>query len=524
MLGAFANVEPAGAALAVDRMLHGAISDLARRRAISAAAGEVFVLPVGRRGLAPRLVVFAGLGHFARYGPDVQRLAAANVTRTLALAGIDNVRDGALGHGLRHPARGRRACPARGRADCARGPRARPAPAANFDRLARSGAACAPRDASPRTFCACTRRRRFSALARERKPAARKPARVVKPTATPLAWLFVQENAAQLRVALLGPTPKATALVASRRLDHRLLERAHSRLVPGISVGDLEEFGERLGELLLPPEIAEALPSVKSAPIVVVHDTASAHWPWEALSLKGWAPAASKGLSRLYAAEGMSVAKWREQRRRAREFNVLLVVNPTGDLPGAVEEGERVAAMLTQVEGAGITAIRGSDATRARLLAEFRSGDYDAIHFAGHAWFDAAAPASSGILCAGGRVLSGADLAALDSVPALVFFNACESGRLRATVNPLRQLDRSVGFAEAFLRGGVANFIGTWWPVSDSAASAFATALYRDLAKGVSIGDALGAARAAVRALPSADWANYLHYGSYDFTLKAPKG
>ena len=214
-----------------------------------------------------------------------------------------------------------------------------------------------------------------------------------------------------------------------------------------------------------------------------MHDTASAHWPWEVLSLGGWAPAGAKGLSRRYAAEGMSVAKWREQRRRAREFNVLLVVNPTGDLPGAVEEGERVAAMLTQVEGAGITAIRGGDATRARLLAEFRSGDYDAIHFAGHAWFDAAAPASSGILCAGGRVLSGADLAAMDSVPALVFFNACESGRLRATVNPLRQLDRSVGFAEAFLRGGVANFIGTWWPVSDNAASAFAAALYRDLAK-----------------------------------------
>jgi CHAT domain-containing protein len=120
-------------------------------------------------------------------------------------------------------------------------------------------------------------------------------------------------------------------------------------------------------------------------------------------------------------------------------------------------------------------------------------------------------------------VLSGSDLAAMDSVPALVFFNACESGRLRATVNPLRQLDRSVGLAEAFLRGGVANFIGTWWPVSDAAASTFATALYRELAKGESIGNALNAARTGVRILPSGDWANYLHYGSYDFSLKAPK-
>jgi hypothetical protein len=522
VLGAFANVEPAGAAQVIDRMLHGAISDLARRRAISAAAGEVFVLPVGRRGRVPQLVVFAGLGHFGRYGPDVQRLAAANVTRTLALAGVESFAmvlwGTASGTNAADAARAQLEGVLTALADLEPGQRVRRITIVSRE-ASRVAAARRVAEDLLRLHPAAPLMR----IARERKPRAQKPARAQKPTATPLAWLFVQESAAMLRAALLGPAPKATALVANRRLDMRLLEREHSRLAPGLSIGDLEEFGERLAELLLPPEIAEALPSVKSSPLVIVHDTASAHWPWEVLSLRGWAPAAAKGLSRLYAAEGMSVAKWREQRRRAREFNVLLVINPTGDLPGAVEEGERVAAMLTQIEGAGITAIRGADATRARLLAEFRSGDYDAIHFAGHAWFDAAAPASSGILCAGGRVLSGSDLAAMDSVPALVFFNACESGRLRATVNPLRQLDRSVGFAEAFLRGGVANFIGTWWPVSDSAASAFATTLYRDLARGGSIGSALNAARAAVRALPSADWANYLHYGSYDFTLKAPK-
>ncbi len=521
VLGAFANVEPAGAAQAIDRMLHGAISDLARRRAIGSAAGEVFVLPVGRRGLAARLVVFAGLGHFGRYGPDVQRLAAANVTRTLALAGVENFSmvlwGTASGAEPADAARAQLEGVLTALSDLSPELRLR-----RITIVSRS----ADRIASARRVAEDLLRLHPAAallrLAPQRKPA-RQPARVQKPTATPLAWLFVQESAAQMRVAQLGPAPKATALVANRRLDLRLLEREHSRLVPGMAIGELEEFGERLAELLLPEEIAEALPSVKSAPIVVVHDSASAHWPWEVLSIKGWAPAAAKGLSRRYAAEGMSVAKWREQRRRAREFNVLLVINPTGDLPGAVEEGERVASMLAQLPGAGITAIRGADATRARLLAEFRSGDYDAIHFAGHAWFDAAAPASSGILCAGGRVLSGADLAAMDSVPALVFFNACESGRLRATVNPLRQLDRSVGFAEAFLRGGVANFIGTWWPVSDTAATAFATTLYRDLAKGDSIGAALNAARSAVRQLPSGDWANYLHYGSFDFALKAPK-
>ncbi|MEX1995075.1 MAG: CHAT domain-containing protein [Steroidobacteraceae bacterium] len=519
VLGAFAKVEPAGAAQAIDRILHGAISDLARRRAIGAAAGEVFVLPVGRRGLAARLVVFAGLGDFGRYGPDVQRLAAANVTRTLALAGVDDFAMVLWGT-------------------------ASGADAASAARAQLEGVLTALGDLAP-----ALRLRRISVISRNAKrlqaarlvaedllrlhpsaplmrlqperKAARKAQPAVASTATPLAWLFVQQSAGQMRAALLGPAPKATALVATRRLDLRALEREHARLVPGLAVAELETFGERLTDLLLPEEIAQALPVVKSAPLVVVHDSASAHWPWEALCIDGWQPAAAKGLSRRYAAEGMSVAKWREQRRREREFNVLLVINPTGDLPGANEEGDRVAKMLAHLPGAGITAIRGGDATRARLLAEFRSGDYDAIHYAGHAFFDAASPASSGILCAGGRVLSGADLAALDSVPALVFFNACESGRLRQAVKPLRQLDRSVGFAEAFLRGGVANFIGTWWPVSDTAAAAFATTLYRDLAIGQSIGAALNASRGAVRTLPSADWANYLHYGSFDFALKA---
>ncbi len=519
VLGAFANVEPAGAALAVDTMLHGAIGDLSRRRAIGAAAGEVFVLPVGRRGLAARLVVLAGLGDFGRYGPDVQRLAAANVTRTLALAGV-----GDFAMVLWGTASG--------------------ADAADAARAQLEGVLTALSDLSPelrlrRITILSRNARRLSAARRvaedllrlhpaapllrlqPARKAARKPSRVIKPTATPLAWLFVQESAGQMHAALLGTAPKATALTAIRRLDLRALEREHARLEPGMPIAELEDFGERLAELLLPEEIVAALPAVKEAPLVVVHDSAGAHWPWEALSIKGWAPAAEAGLSRRYAAEGMSVAKWREQRRRERGLNVLLVINPTGDLPGAIEEGERVAQMLTRLPGTGITAIRGGEATRARLLAEFRSGDYDAIHFAGHAFFDSAAPASSGILCAGGRVLSGGDLAAMDSVPALVFFNACESGRLRSAVKPLRQLDRSVGFAEAFLRGGVANFIGTWWPVSDAGATAFATLLYRELAGGSSIGVALNAARAAVRELPSADWANYLHYGSFDFALKS---
>jgi len=53
-----------------------------------------------------------------------------------------------------------------------------------------------------------------------------------------------------------------------------------------------------------------------------------------------------------------------------------------------------------------------------------RSGKYDVIHYAGHAYFDAHLPSRSGILCHGREVLSGAELAGLGNLPGLVFFNA----------------------------------------------------------------------------------------------------
>jgi pimeloyl-ACP methyl ester carboxylesterase len=243
VLGAFANVEPAGAALAVDTILHGAISDLARRRAIGAAAGEIFVLPVGRRGLAARLVVLAGLGDFGRYGPDVQRLAAANVTRTLALSGV-----GDFAMVLWGTASG-----------------TDPADAA---RAQLEGVLTALSDLSPelrlRRITILSRSARRLSAARQvaedllrihpaapllrlqpARKAGRKRGRAIKLTATPLAWLFVQESAGQMRAALLGTAPKATALTATRRLDLRALERECARLAPGMPVAELANFGWR---------------------------------------------------------------------------------------------------------------------------------------------------------------------------------------------------------------------------------------------------------------------------------------
>ena len=69
-------------------------------------------------------------------------------------------------------------------------------------------------------------------------------------------------------------------------------------------------------------------------------------------------------------------------------------------------------------------------------------------------------------------------------------------------------------------RGGVANFLGTYWPVGDEAASKFAWTLYQSLLDGQPLGPAVTQARKQVLEIRSADWADYIHYGSPNFVLK----
>lgn len=74
------------------------------------------------------------------------------------------------------------------------------------------------------------------------------------------------------------------------------------------------------------------------------------------------------------------------------------------------------------------------------------------------------------------------------------------------------------------MRGGIANFLGTYWPVHDAAALEFAGTFYRSLINGDPIGKALTAGRRDVKKVDPNDWADYLFYGSPDFTVKAGTG
>jgi hypothetical protein len=64
-------------------------------------------------------------------------------------------------------------------------------------------------------------------------------------------------------------------------------------------------------------------------------------------------------------------------------------------------------------------------------------------------------------------------------------------------------------------------YIGTYCPVGDTAANAFATEFYGALLVGKTVGRSLAAGRTKVLELQnSIDWADYIHYGNQSFSLK----
>ena len=538
VLGLYKGVEPSGPAAAIDAHLGGAVREFSTRRMFSAQVGEVFAMPTGRHRLFAETVLFAGLGTFDAFNAEVQQFVAENIVRTFVRTSVDDFATVLLGAG-------------------------------SGTSIAKSvynhllGFFRGLRDADTQhqlrriIFCEIDRSRFLElkealyrlastelfediqvTFSEVELPAPTVPTprarRAYLEAANPIAYLVVRQEAsdakaAWLRSSILTAGAKAAVLTGVRQIPRAALTGLLGQLDGGqLSFAGLEAFGKALADLVLFEDVATVLSQMQDYHLAVVHDAPSSRIPWETLCIKGWFPAGTGGVSRRYAADNLSVAKWLEQRRYGSQLDVLLVVNPTEDLQGAEDEARRIEGQFPSQSRVRLHKIHGAQATRNTLLGAFRSGSYDVIHYAGHAHFDSEEPSLSGLLCSDG-VLTGANLAGLSQLPALVFFNACESGRVRgggrAAAEPIRtRIDKNVGLAEAFLRGGVANYVGTYWPVGDAAASAFAAAFYGSLIQGDPIGIALNAGRRIVRELKSVDWVDYLHYGSFGFIVKHPEG
>ena len=531
VLGMFRNVAPSGASRAIDQRLDGAITDFTARRMFSGEVGAVFTIPVGRSQLAADMVIFAGLGAFDRFNADVQQLVAENVIRVLVRSRVDDFATVLIGAGSGQGV-------------------------STVLQNLLVGFFRGLKDADPRnrfraiTLCE-TDAARFAEmkselyrLARtslfedveltleemEVAPVERAAPRALAQAQEPVYAIVRQEGETSdryhYRVSILGSGMKASVITAPRDVDRAKLQRLLDQFDKAVSDGtkDLRQFGEQFAGLLLPAEVCTVLENMQERHIVVVHDGPAARVPWETLAVGKWVPALAGGLSRRYLADNLPIATWLEQRRAQPSVRLLLVVNPLGDLPGAEEEGKRITQLAGATAAIEVVPLVRKEATKAAILSALRTGKYDCVHYAGHAFFDPQVPSRSGLICAGREILSSVDLLGIGNLPFLVFFNACEAGRVRgrtASVKPAStRVVESYGVAEALMRGGIANYMSTYWPVNDNAAETFASTFYKGVLAGRSIGSALLEGRKAVADIGERDWADYILYGNFDFVLK----
>ena len=541
VLGVFDNINPTGATRFVDSMLGGTLMRLVQDRMLGSGLGQISILPTPRQRLAADMVIFAGLGPIDSFSPRVLEIVAENLARVVVAAKLASLTVVPLGAnaGLAPEVsiESFLAGFLRGLAGSDPGHEFQMVQFCEFNSDRYEKVKTGLRALETRGFF---RERKVEISVREAWVDTHPATSAPPPPDKQLDPIYLQvktrsegENT-HIDYTVLTADSSATIETHTRTITMRDREIAGERLARAKKID--EALGAALIKYYMPVEtqqlIARQLEQEPNQPVVVIHDKTSSIIPWEALHFGGCCPAVRAGLSRRFLASNPGI-RARSNLPPGAALRVLLVANPTGDLVKAGAEGELLEGLFRD-NRCSITQLIGHKATKGNLLNEMSSGEYDILHYAGHADFVDEDPGQSGLLCYDGR-LSSAEIAKAVSAPQLVFLNACESVRMRdrgpgdgavparpRTIHERLYVDLrdSVSLAESMLLGGVNNLIGTYWPVNDAAAGKFAATFYNGLLGGDPLGLALRNARQEILALSARDWANYQHFGNPSYRLR----
>jgi CHAT domain-containing protein len=331
--------------------------------------------------------------------------------------------------------------------------------------------------------------------------------------------LTVALAGAELTLTFAGETmaKKATlpfdaALVQSetRAIIGVLARGNRARTLSDKNLDDLKHHGEVLWRTLVPPEMQRELQRGDSLTLAL--DESLVAVPWELMFDGAQFLCRRLAIGRVVATR--QARRGDERRTVGTPIRVLvLACDPGGDLAEVRAEGDAIVGELER--HATVRARLNEAPDRAFMLRHIK--DYDVLHFAGHADWNAGAPGQSGWLLADGK-LTADEIAKLGGgrpMPMVVFGNACQSGHTEPWATR-GDVDQVFGLANAFLTAGVRHYIGTQWEVVDGQSAKFAAELYRHLSDGTAIGAAMRHARAAVvggAGEQALAWASYVLYG-----------
>jgi CHAT domain-containing protein len=178
-------------------------------------------------------------------------------------------------------------------------------------------------------------------------------------------------------------------------------------------------------------------------------------------------------------------------------------------LPGARAEGEWIARNF----GSAVE-LHVAEAASEHLLKTANLPRYGLFHFAVHAVADDAEPDRSAVLLSPGGgddgLLRPAEIEALPFDDSVVVLSACQGAFGQAVAG-----EGVFSLSRAFLKAGAGAVVGSLWPLRDEEARWFFQTLYRNLAKGGSLSQAMQATRrqAVTARLPVHAWAGMVLIG-----------
>lgn len=185
-------------------------------------------------------------------------------------------------------------------------------------------------------------------------------------------------------------------------------------------------------------------------------------------------------------------------------IRVLAVVDPTREFGDAKQELAAIHS-LADVGALVVDVLDGPEATHQALAEHVAATRYDVLHLSCHGGFSRRSAGQSGLLLAGGPLLT-TDIAALPfaAPPYVVFMSACWSTRAAARRRLMTTRNGSTsgnGVAATFLAAGASSCAGYGWPVTVTGAAAVTEAFYAAVVESRNIGLAVLRARNDVAAL-----------------------
>jgi CHAT domain-containing protein len=288
-----------------------------------------------------------------------------------------------------------------------------------------------------------------------------------------------------------------------------------NKIVNADILQDLRILGETFFQQFFPESIIQKLKTTHKHSIHFNIDPALALIPWELLH-DGNAFLSDKFRIGKTIRGGVHSSPHRFNQK----IKMLIIADPTEDLPGAQKEGEALFSILSQKVPSNLLELEfigGKQVTKLKLLSLIK--DKHIIHYSGHLHFSDDS-LENGWLLSDEKILKAREIKSSGIDTDLVFSNSCMSAKSagrKINTNILNQ------YAGAFLTAGIKTFIGTNWEILDNEKTIdFTIRFYSTIFTQKSVGESLFYAKEyARRNYHSNDltWANYSLFGNPDFSI-----